>query len=776
MSYLNISMRNKLENSIIKILSVSIGILIVLLSHLLVNPHNINNMGVSAECDEGSYHCDPDPGDDSCCGADPSCGGNTCSCFLPGTKITMSDGTKKNIEEVKIGDAVLSFDKNNNLVSRQVLELESPIREGYYHVFLDDGTELKVTDEHPLYFKHSDTKEEGWASFNPEKTYLDSGIRVRKLTIGSFLKKEDGKWAKITKAEYIYGSVKTYNLKDVEGDSFFAEGIWSHNKSCFLPGTKVTMFDGTKKNIEEIKAGDKILSFDPLTQENKENKVSEPYSVKRDHYYDILTQSGEKIKATGEHPFYVGFDEKGNLYRGFDNRKYDDLLEPGFKRVEDFKIGDIVFIKKNNLLIKDKIISIKKINIIQQVYNLKLINPPYTYFADNFAVHNKGGWSKTISGKVYCQDSGGPQIPMSGVQIGYIRGANTNPTPSYTTTDSLGNWQGTVSGKEGQFQIAHMWIQSVPSIYSHMTMPEQEFAINCDNHSICKPFPDYVGWGWQDDVHTCYAPNTPATEKTYNCSLEGSNSFTGYDWQFTTCSPAIPTPTPTRTPTPTPSNTPTPTPTKTPTPTPSNTPTPTPTPVCDCEGLLEVINGTIGMGSTFTLRQHASTTPNAYVKSMVYHVERRINSGSWQEIANSGEITAVATTDNPNIYYTDWTYTLPVESTSGTYEYHIWVQIWCDHKPTALNTNTNSAILGASTQKGSLFDIIKSFLSSLFGSFRGQPYNIAETPFMGPAGPTSIVPTILRPTGVNSPQLGTFYPALNIIKQCKHLYFTVYVM
>ncbi len=235
-----------------------------------------------------------------------------------------------------------------------------------------------------------------------------------------------------------------------------------------------------------------------------------------------------------------------------------------------------------------------------------------------------------------------------------------------------------------------------------------------------------------------------------------------------------PTITPTRTPTITPTRTPTMTPTKTLTPTPSNTATPTPTPVCDCEGLLEVVSGTLGMGSTFTLRQHGSTTSNAYVKSMIYHVERSINGGPWEEIANSGEITAVATTENPNLYYADWTYTLPIETAKGTYQYHIWVQIWCDHKPTALNRNAESSILGASNQRGSLIDIIKRFLSSLFSTFRGKPYDIAETPFMGPAGP--ITPAILHPTGVNSLQLGTFYPATNIIKECKHLYFTVYVM
>ena len=153
------------------------------------------------------------------------------SCFPAGTKITMSDGTKKNIEEVKVGDSILSFDKGQKLQSAIVYEMESPMREGYYNVLLDDKTVLKVTDEHPLYFKNPSSNEEGWASFSPEKTKQDSKMKVKQLTLGSLLKKEDGTWSRIVNIEYILGSVQTYNLKKVQGNSFFAEGIWAHNKS-----------------------------------------------------------------------------------------------------------------------------------------------------------------------------------------------------------------------------------------------------------------------------------------------------------------------------------------------------------------------------------------------------------------------------------------------------------------------------------------------------------------------------------------------------------------
>ena len=147
----------------------------------------------------------------------------------------MSDKTKKNIEEVKVGDSILSFDNDQKLQSAIVYEMESPMREGYYNVVLEDKTILKVTDEHPLYFKNTLTNEEGWASFSPEKTKQDSNMKVKQLTLGSFLKKEDGSWSRIENIKYISGSVQTYNLKSVQGNSFFAEGIWAHNKDEFEP-------------------------------------------------------------------------------------------------------------------------------------------------------------------------------------------------------------------------------------------------------------------------------------------------------------------------------------------------------------------------------------------------------------------------------------------------------------------------------------------------------------------------------------------------------------
>lgn len=163
-----------------------------------------------------------------CCSCD---GGGESSCFLAGTKITMSDGTKKNIEEVKIGDSILSFDQSTGQTKPyKVLELESPIRDHHYEITLDNGTVLKVTSEHPLYTKSK--YQEAWAAIDPKETLRQDKMKVKKLSVGDYLKTEENTWVQILSMKYIPGNVQTYNLKSVEGTySFFADGIWAHNKN-----------------------------------------------------------------------------------------------------------------------------------------------------------------------------------------------------------------------------------------------------------------------------------------------------------------------------------------------------------------------------------------------------------------------------------------------------------------------------------------------------------------------------------------------------------------
>lgn len=180
------------------------------------------------QCDDGNL----DDGD----GCSSTCQTETTStsCFVAGTKISMADGSQKNIEEVKVGDEVISYDIfNQETVKSKVLAMESPNREGYYSI--NNGL-INVTDEHPFY-----TKKKfgivGWAAIDPMKGKLDligseiEGEEVYSLEVGDYLFNIVGEWIPINSIEYYPGVLKTYNIKTVDRyHKFFANEILVHNK------------------------------------------------------------------------------------------------------------------------------------------------------------------------------------------------------------------------------------------------------------------------------------------------------------------------------------------------------------------------------------------------------------------------------------------------------------------------------------------------------------------------------------------------------------------
>ncbi len=71
-------------------------------------------------------------------------------CFLPGTEINMADGSKKNIEEIEVGDDVLSWDfEDEEFVSGEVVDNFKRESDSYYVI----NGEIKVTGEHPFWVK-----------------------------------------------------------------------------------------------------------------------------------------------------------------------------------------------------------------------------------------------------------------------------------------------------------------------------------------------------------------------------------------------------------------------------------------------------------------------------------------------------------------------------------------------------------------------------------------------------------------------------------------------
>jgi hypothetical protein len=163
--------------------------------------------------------------------------GLSIACFLLGTKIKMSDGSMKNIEDINVGDEVLSViipdlpdedlgynewktfsstdDMTNLEVSSATVEhIFYDYMDGYYNI--NDGL-IKVTAEHD-FWTYTDEK---WKWYNP-----------RQLDVGDKLLDYQGNLISISSIENIVGEIEVVNF-DVEPlDIYFASGLLVHNKGA----------------------------------------------------------------------------------------------------------------------------------------------------------------------------------------------------------------------------------------------------------------------------------------------------------------------------------------------------------------------------------------------------------------------------------------------------------------------------------------------------------------------------------------------------------------
>ena len=161
--------------------------------------------------------------------------GQAIACFLPGTMIQMADGTEKDIEDIDVGDEVLSviipdlpdedlgynewktFSSEDNMTNLEVSTAKVEhifydYMDGYWNI--NDGL-IKVTEEHDFWV----LTEERWRWRKPTQ-----------LQIGEKLLDYEGNLIEITSFENIEGEVEVINF-DVEPlDIYFAGGLLVHNK------------------------------------------------------------------------------------------------------------------------------------------------------------------------------------------------------------------------------------------------------------------------------------------------------------------------------------------------------------------------------------------------------------------------------------------------------------------------------------------------------------------------------------------------------------------
>ena len=164
---------------------------------------------------------------------------------------------------------------------------------------------------------------------------------------------------------------------------------------CFVAGTKVDMADGTKKVIENIAVGDKVLALD-----NETDVVSYVHDIPEADRN--LWTINNKITATDAHAFLTEDGWKSNNPK-LSNTVYNDY---GID-VKTLKVGDKL-ITKDGL---EKVTKLESEKDFVKVYNFTTSNT-HTYLVDGVVSHNKMARPPIDRPPVDGPPRGGP--PMGG--------------------------------------------------------------------------------------------------------------------------------------------------------------------------------------------------------------------------------------------------------------------------------------------------------------------------------------------------------------------------
>lgn len=306
-------------------------------------------------------------------------------CFVAGTKITLSDGTLKNIEDVVSGDVVSTFNLDKNeIVSNVVNNVFSKKVNTIVKYTFENGDTLKCTLDHPIY-----VIDKGWSSFSEElsnKLYtIDGG--VKNIEIGDIVKLSDGN-VKIVDTEVLQEDVVVYNLQDIENNhNFFANNVLVHNRFCFIAGTQITMADGTFKNIQDIIIGDEVITLNEETKLNEVKKVIDTKSPTHNDLVKYTLSNGVEVTSTFDHPFYVNKMELASYSPNLTNERYQ--LGVHVRKIEK---GDCVYMIPKDGGIGMHAVAIEKIEpqplVDTQTY-IFTVEDNHNFYANGILTHNK---------------------------------------------------------------------------------------------------------------------------------------------------------------------------------------------------------------------------------------------------------------------------------------------------------------------------------------------------------------------------------------------------
>ncbi|WP_235595689.1 TIGR04388 family protein [Leptospira weilii] len=173
------------------------------------------------------------------------------TCFTAGTLVHTSNGTKV-IEDVKVGDQVLSWDEETGEQEyhRVVKTFQREVNVVYTIVY-SNGTQVETTDEHPFYIE-----EKGW-------------VAAKDLRSGELSVLSSGKTLEISSITISERVATVYNFEVEDSHSYYVSeaGVLVHN-DCVITGPSMSLeaFNALLKYMPgaseaEIEAARKLIEI-----------------------------------------------------------------------------------------------------------------------------------------------------------------------------------------------------------------------------------------------------------------------------------------------------------------------------------------------------------------------------------------------------------------------------------------------------------------------------------------------------------------------------------
>jgi hypothetical protein len=292
-----------------------------------------------------------------------------------GSNIRMYDDSQKQVQDVQVGDVVKSYkpvgmpdefffedwlsysttDLSGSVASGSVVV--RTMTEDFYGYYLINGS-IKVPYMKQAYFKGAKyfiKQGDTWSWGAPDD-----------ISIGDYFLDKDGNELEVTSKTEVAQEETFYSLDVEDIDTYFTSDILVHNippGKCFTGDTMITLSDGTYENIQKIKPGTEIKTYDVETGKLQNSIVGEITKIRHDNLVKYKFSDNTEIKATDDHPFYVGGVYKAPL-----------------------EVGDEVL---NDELNKINVVNVEKLDLHEITYNIDNTNNGKNYFANRVLVSDE---------------------------------------------------------------------------------------------------------------------------------------------------------------------------------------------------------------------------------------------------------------------------------------------------------------------------------------------------------------------------------------------------